>query len=550
MLRLARTAVRTGTRRLGTSSKPRARSSINSPGFGGTLLLGSACMSVGYMLSWYMNDKKANASSCGSSTLKLGEATAPQYGGAAEFESCFKELSQVLQPDQLSVDKNDLQQHTNCDYSTHTSATKLPQLVVYPNTTQEVSQVMQAANKYRIPVIPYSGGTSIEGGLISTKAHTIVVSLQNMDQIIQLNHDDMDIKVQPGVNWQYLNEYLKPYELMIGPDPGPGAMIGGMVGTSCSGTNAARYGTMKENAISLTVVLPDGTIIKTRNRPRKTSAGYNLTNLFVGSEGTLGIVTEITLRCHNKPQETVGVLSFPTIKNATDFVTRVVQKGLVLNAVELLDTNMMKVINEMGTTSRKWNEMPTLFIKISKNNASLKEEITKLSSENKVIKIEYAKDASECNNLWEARKIGFWSTIEYCKKTISPDVKVWTTDVAVPISKLSKVIEETLTDIKQNNIFTTVLGHVGDGNFHAILIYEPNQRELVSNLSERCVLRAIENDGTCTGEHGIGIGKRKYLIEELGQDTVDLMRQIKTSIDPNKIMNPDKIFKIDPNDNY
>ncbi|CEP21968.1 DLD4 [Cyberlindnera jadinii] len=486
------------------------------------------------------------------SVTRLSDMDELSYAKWEDRKLAYHKIKSLLREDQWSTDKTELEHCSSNDYSTHQSD-KLPQLVVFPESTEQVSDILKICHSYKVPVVPVSGATSIEGNFNTTR-NGLVISLSLMDKIIQLNEQDMDCTLQPGVGWQDLNEYLKPRGLLFGPDPGPGAQIGGMCGTSCSGTNAAKYGTMKDNVISLTVVLPDGTVVKTRKRPRKSSAGYNLTGLFVGSEGTLGIVTEITVKLHHLPRfETVGVVSFARLIDATNMVTRLIQHGVSFNAVELLDENMIDVINKSGQCNRSWPVNHTLFMKIGgSSQAQLQHQLELLQGigrENNALAFSCAKDSSEAEELWQARKVGFWSTIQHGKSLLGENAKVWTTDVAVPISKLSCVIEETMEDINSKGIFTTILGHVGDGNFHCILVYKPEDQGVVSGISERVVQRALDNEGTCTGEHGIGLGKRKYLQLELGEDTVALMRQIKLSVDPHGIMNPDKVFSTDPEDN-
>ncbi|CDR36701.1 CYFA0S01e03664g1_1 [Cyberlindnera fabianii] len=520
-------------------------------------LYSASALTVGTVVGYYYGhyeEKPLPYAFPESSTTSINDLNSPVYADGASTLMAFKKIKALLDTDQYSQEQSELESHSSNDYSTHSPEKhQKPRLVVYPTSTEQVSEILKIANEYSVPVVPMSGGTSIEGNFISTR-QGIVLSLSGMDSIISFNKSDLDVCVQPAVGWQDLNEYLAPHGYMIGPDPGPGANIGGMVGTSCSGTNAARYGTMKDNVVNLTVVLADGTIVKTKNRPRKSSAGYNLTNLIIGSEGTLGIVTEITVKLHLKPKyERVSVVSFPRILDAANTVTELIQNGIQVNAVELLDENMIHVINDSGQCKRVWTETPTLFIKLGGNDEKilhhLINKVEGISSTNNSLSFQFARDDTESEELWQARKIGFWSSIEYAKKHVSPDVKVWTTDVAVPISKMSDVIEETIAEIKQSNVFFTVLGHVGDGNFHAILIYTPEQYAIVKSLSSNLVRRALANDGTCTGEHGVGIVKRKYLEEELGTTGVDLMRKIKLAVDPKRILNPDKIFKIDPNDN-
>ena len=311
-------------------------------------------------------------------------------------------------------------------------------------------------------------------------------------------------------------------------------MIGGMVGTGASGTNAYRYGTMRDWVVSLTVVLADGTIIKTRQRPRKSSAGYDLTRTFIGSEGTLGIVTEAVLKVTAKPlNPRVAVCTFPSIRSAADCVFRVVRAGIPLAAVELLDDVQMRCINDSGSTSKSWTEAPTLFFKFSgASPAAVKDSISAVRAAAKAEgskSFEFARNEEEADELWAARKEALWSVM--AKKRDGD--RVWTTDVAVPLSALPTIIEETQADIQRTGLLASIVGHVGDGNFHAIILYnEKEEREKADGLVHRMVKRAIELEGTATGEHGVGLVKRDYLDHELGVDTVDAMRAIKKALDP------------------
>ena len=324
---------------------------------------------------------------------------------------------------------------------------------------------MKVCHERQIPVTPYSGGTSLEGHFAITKGG-ICIDFGRMDQILKLHAEDLDVVVQPAVGWETLNEELAKSNLFFPPDPGPGAMIGGMVGTGCSGTNASRYGTMKDWVLSLTVVLADGTVIKTRQRPRKSSAGYDLTRMFVGSEGTLGLVTEATLKVTVKPQaESVAVCAFPSIRDAANCVFKVVGAGVPIAAIEILDDVQMACINDAGTTSKRWKEAPTLFFKFSGTPASVKEQIAQvqtLAKKSGSQSFEFAKNEQERTELWSARKEALWSVMARMKK----DDSVWTTDVAVPISKLPEIIDVTKKDIKESGLTGSIVGHVGDGNFH------------------------------------------------------------------------------------
>jgi len=341
--------------------------------------------------------------------------------------------------------------------------------VVFPATTDEVSKIMKICHRRRIPVTGYSGGTSLEGHFAATRGG-ICIDFGRMGKILQLHREDMDVVVQPAVGWQKLNEELEKDNLFFPPDPGPGAMIGGMVGTGCSGTNAYRYGTMREWVLSLTVVMADGTIIKTRQRPRKSSAGYDLTKVFIGSEGTLGLVTEATLKLTTKPNSTsVAVCSFGTIKQAADCVAKVVSEGVPIAAVEILDDVQMKVINGSGMTNKSWNEAPTLFFKFAGTPTAVKEQIgivQKLAKGTGSKTFEFAKNSKEQTELWSARKDALWSVMAMRE---DEGDHVWTGDVAVPISRLPDIINETKDDLKKSGMFATIVGHVGDGNFHSKL---------------------------------------------------------------------------------
>ncbi|KAH3902632.1 D-lactate dehydrogenase SCDLUD_000213 [Saccharomycodes ludwigii] len=507
-----------------------------------------------YFLGLFDDDDDANYQS----VMPLDELSPPKYCDDPNEETeVIARLKAVLgeNPDNFSISPEEIDSHSDTYFTSH-HATKeqRPQIILYPHNTEQVSQILQICNNYSVPVVPFSGGTSLEGHFVSTRGkRTVVLDFSRyMNNILELHQKDLDVVVEAGVPWEDLNSYLNDHGLLFGCDPGPGAEIGGCIANSCSGTNANRYGTMKENVVNLTVVLADGSIIKTRQRPRKSSAGYNLTGLFIGSEGTLGVVTEATIKCHVMPKhETVAVIPFPSIALAADCVSTIVGEGLQLNAMELLDDKMMKVINQTGSTSRTWLEQPTLFFKVGgQDDDDIKKQVSmleKIASANKAIKFEFAKNDDEKLELWEARKVALWSTLDAGKK-LNPKVNLWTTDVAVPISKFASVIDETKKEMESSGLISTIVGHAGDGNFHAFICYDETQKPIAEKLVDNMVKRAIDNEGTCTGEHGIGLGKRQYLLEELGDAPVNLMRQIKLSLDPQRILNPDKIFKIDPND--
>ncbi|EGG05342.1 uncharacterized protein MELLADRAFT_88016 [Melampsora larici-populina 98AG31] len=432
--------------------------------------------------------------------------------------------------------------------------------------------VLQTASRYHIPLIPYSGGTSLEGHFNppSSDLHTnqsknqfesieeelkpgysfTVDFSKHMNQIITLNESDMDVVVQPGISYDQLNEQLKTRcassKLFFPVDPGPGAQIGGMVGTGCSGTNAVKYGTMRENVINLTAVLPNGQVIKTRQRAKKSAAGPDLTKLFIGSEGTLGLITEVTLKLQPILPTSVGVSHFENVESATESVLEILKNGVSLACVELLDDVMMKAIN-VNMVGKKWDEKPSLFLKFSGTHEQIKadKELTaKIIKSHGGSKIKLATSDSEALEIWESRKMALWSSIDYV-----PGSKAWTTDVCVPISNLPKLISKTKQDLIQNGLISTIVGHVGDGNFHCIILFKNHDEFLKTKESvERMVRLAQELDGTCTGEHGVGIGKKWALERELGKGTVDLLRSIKQLLDPKNILNPGKLIPDPKND--
>ncbi|KAI1455862.1 hypothetical protein F4805DRAFT_434437 [Annulohypoxylon moriforme] len=479
------------------------------------------------------------------STLPLALIRDPKYqNDKANLEAAWADFAAILGKENVSTVEDDLHTHANSDWSSYRNEeSQKPFMVVYPSSTDEVSAIMKVCHTRRIPVVGYSGGTSLEGHFTPTRGG-ICVDFRRMDKIIALHKEDLDVVVQPAVGWELLNEIIGKENLFFPPDPGPGAQIGGMIGTGCSGTNAYRYGTMREWVLSLTVVLADGTVIKTRQRPRKSSAGYDLTKLFIGSEGTLGLVTEATLKLTTKPASTsVAVCGFGTIRQAADCVAKVVGQGVPVAAVEILDEEQMKCINQAGMTSKQWKEVPTLFFKFSGTDRGVKEQIQivqEMARQTGSKSFEFARSEQEKSELWSARKEALWSTMAVAK----PGERVWTGDVAVPMSRLPLLIEETKDDMKKSGMYGTIVGHVGDGNFHIILLSNDEQRHAAEELVHRMVKRAVELEGTVTGEHGVGLVKRDYLPHELGESTVDTMRKIKQALDPLCLLNADKVVRV------
>ena len=385
----------------------------------------------------------------------------------SNLQAAWADFVEILGKENVSTENGDLEMHSGSDWSSYTlKENEKPFLVLYPSTTEEVSRIMKVCHQRVIPVTPYSGGTSLEGHFAPTRGG-ICIDFRRMDRILEVHEKDLDVVVQPALGWEDLNEQLSANGLFFPPDPGPGAMIGGMVGTGCSGTNAYRYGTMREWVLSLTVVLADGTVIKTKQRPRKSSAGYDLTRLFIGSEGTLGLVTEATLKLTVNPKsQSVAVASFPTIHSAAECVTRVVEEGIPVAGVEILDDVQMKCINDSQATSRRWKESPTLFFKFTGTPVGVKEQISmvqKIVSGAAGRSFEFARGEEEMQELWSARKQALWSVMSMRR---GPEDHVWTTDVAVPMSKLPDIVETTKQDMTKSGLLAGICGHVGDGNFH------------------------------------------------------------------------------------
>lgn len=403
------------------------------------------------------------------STAPLASTTPPSHNTApTNLEAAWTDFRDIVGEENITTEPSELASHSGSEWSSHPSLPgDRPFCVVRPASTEDVSEIMKICHRRRIPVTAYSGGTSLEGHFAATRGG-ICIDFSRMDKILKLHKDDLDVVVQPAVGWESLNEELADQGLFFPPDPGPGAMIGGMVGTGCSGTNAYRYGTMKEWVLGLTVVLADGTIVKTKQRPRKSSAGYDLTRVFVGSEGTLGLVTEATLKVTVKPQNTsVAVCTFGTVREAANAVFKVVGEGVPIAAIELLDDVQMRCINDAGQTSRSWKEAPTLFFKFSGTPAGVKEQISivqRLAKGSGSRSFEFAKTKDEADELWSARKEALWSVM--AKRKADGD-HVWTTDVAVPISRLPDIVEETKDAVSKSGLTGAIVGHVGDGNFHS-----------------------------------------------------------------------------------
>ncbi|KAJ5547881.1 hypothetical protein N7513_005115 [Penicillium frequentans] len=445
-----------------------------------------------------------------------------------------RKIQKALGEDRVSIEQDDIESHGYSEWSTSNS-TGRPVAIVTPRSTEEVSAIVKICTEHRTPMIPFGAGSSVEGNF-SSPFSGICIDLSEMNQILAFHEEDMNITVQAGVRWTDMNEKIKSANLFMPMDPSPTAYVGGMIATNCSGTNAMKYGTMKDWVVNLTVVLPNGTVIKTKRRPRKSSAGYNLNALFTGSEGTLGIITEATLKLAILPDETsIGVATFPTVKDATAAASKLIRAGVPLAALEFMDEVQMSVINQNGGAGgRKWTEKPTLFLKFTGTKDSMNEAIRqtqKLIPGYTSDRLIFASTASERESLWAARKEALWALL-----AVRPEnTEIWSTDVAVPLSRLAEIVDLSKKESGNLGLFSTVLGHVGDGNFHQAVMYnpkDPEQYQAVKACVSRMMRRALEMEGTISGEHGIGIGKKDYLKEELGDSTIQLMRALKRSVDP------------------
>ncbi|KAL6507799.1 hypothetical protein OROGR_023994 [Orobanche gracilis] len=539
----------------------------------------------------------------------------------------------------MSVDNEERYFHGKPQHSFH-RAVNIPDIIVHPMCEEEVSKIVAFCNEHKVPVVPYGGATSIEGHTLSPSGG-VCIDMTLMNRVKSLNVRDMDVVVEPGIGWMELNEYLEPYGLFFPLDPGPGATIGGMCATRCSGSLAVRYGTMRENVINLKVVLPNGDVVKTGSRARKSAAGYDLTRLVIGSEGTLGVITEVTLRLQKIPQHSVvfpcyvAICNFPTIKDAADVAIATMLSGIQVSRVELLDEVQVRAINIAN--GKNLPEAPILMFEFIGTEAYLREQtliVQKIDSEHNGTDFVFAEDPEAKNELWKVenppdtrqvenppdtrqvenppdmrhvenppdtrqvenpphtrqvenpphtrqvenppdtrqvenspdtrqvensvemriRKEALWACF-----AMEPNSEAMITDVCVPLSRLAELISISKQELDSSSLVCTVIAHAGDGNFHTVILFDPNddeKRKEAERLNHFMVHAALdmesgllilfdtlgERAGTCTGEHGVGTGKMKYLEKELGMEALKTMKKIKAALDPNDIMNPGKLI--------
>lgn len=434
-----------------------------------------------------------------------------------------------------------VRQHHAQDESFHSAA--LPDAVAFPKSTSEVSEIMRICLRHHMPIIPFGAGSALEGGVNACQGG-LSLDMSRMNKILSVSVADMDCTVQAGVTRKQLNLHVRDLGVFFPVDPGADASLGGMAATRASGTNAVRYGTMKDAVLSLTVVMADGQIVKTSARARKSSAGYDLTRLFVGSEGTLGIICEVVLRLQPIPAViAAGVCHFPSVVAAVDGMIATLQIGVTPARIELLDAASIRAVNHYSNTH--FGEQPHLFIELHGSEAAVAEQIELLTeqvAEQGGSAVEWAQDSESRSALWQARH-----DLAYAVKAQREGSRILSTDVCVPLSRLSECIEQTQADIDTLPLTMPLLGHVGDGNFHVVVAVHPDDPEEMAQLEafhQRLIRRAIAMQGTCTGEHGIGLGKRAFLQEELPA-AVTVMARIKRALDPDNLLNPGKVICLD-----
>lgn len=419
-----------------------------------------------------------------------------------------------------------------------------PDAVVFPLSTNEVSQLAKLCFEHGVPIVPFGAGTSFEGHVAACHGG-ICIDFSEMNQILDVHAQDMDVVVQPGVRRKQLNQHLRDTGLFFPIDPGADATIGGMTATRASGTAAVKYGTMKDVVLALEIVMADGRIVNTAQRARKSAAGYDLTRLFVGSEGTLGIITAITVKLFGIPEAiSAAVAPFPTIEDAVNCVIATVQMGVPMARIELLDALSMKSVNLYSKLD--YAETPTLFLEFEGSSATIAEQaktFQAIAEDFSILGFEQATKPEDRNRLWTARHDAYFAGL-----ALKPGCQAFTTDVCVPLSHLAECITRTHATLEDSPILGTILGHVGDGNYHTLLMFDPDNSEEVieaERINAQIVNHALSFEGTCTGEHGIGYGKAKYLSQELGDGAVSVMSAIKAALDPTNIMNPGKIIPVE-----
>ena len=449
----------------------------------------------------------------------------------------LQELTQLL-GERVTISSASCMRHGQ-DESYH--APFPPDAVAYPTSNEEVAAIVKICSSHRVPMVPYGVGTSLEGNIAALQGG-VCIDMGRMNRVLEVNAEDMDVRVEAGITRKQLHSHIRDTGLFFPVDPGADATIGGMTATRASGTTAVRYGTMRENVLGLTVVLADGSVVRTGTRARKSAAGYDLTRLFVGSEGTLGVITEIALRLHPVPQATTSaVCPFATLEGAVNAVMLTIQSGIPVARIELLDEVQMQGVNRYSKLN--YPVQPTLFFEFHGTEAGAAEQaqmVGEIAREHGGLEFQWASKPEDRSRLWQARH----DTL-YAGMSLRPESRALVTDVCVPISRLAECVLETRRDIDTSGFIVPIVGHVGDGNFHLLILVDPNNAaeiERAMALNTRLVNRALGMGGTCTGEHGVGYGKIEFVEQEHGAG-VAVMRRIKTAMDPLNLMNPGKIIR-------
>ncbi len=449
----------------------------------------------------------------------------------------YQELQKLLSPERVTKNETLREQHSK-DESYHTPS--LPDMVVYPESEKEVSDIVALSAKHKTAVVPFGLGSSLEGNMIPYD-HGIMIDFSRMNKVIEVRERDFLVKVQPGVTRTQLNKELKKYGLFFPVDPGADATLGGMAATNASGTTSVKYGIMRDQVRDLEVVLADGMMIHTGSLAAKSSSGYHLNGLFVGSEGTLGCITELTLKVYGIPEHTMAArAAFASVDHAVEAVVAVLQAGIPIARVELVDEQSMKQINLYSDTD--YEEVPTLFMEFHGNEAGLKQDVAfmkEIVTDYQCKGIEFETDTAARNRLWEARHNTAYAFIHGY-----PGKKQMVTDVCLPISHLAGAIKDAREAVANSGLTGGIVGHVGDGNYHILLmidVHNPEDIAAADKVNERIVDYALTRGGTCTGEHGVGVGKRKYQEKEHGA-ALDVMRRIKQALDPEELLNPGKVI--------
>ncbi|CAN8298439.1 unnamed protein product [Cochlearia groenlandica] len=512
--------------------------------------------------------ESSSTSGLDSGDITIGGKDSTELVVKGEYKEVPKELITYLKTilqDNLTTDYDERYFHGKPHNSFH-KAVNIPDVVVFPRSEEEVSKILKSCNEYKVPIVPYGGATSIEGHTLAPKGG-VCIDMSLMKRVKALHVEDMDVVVEPGIGWLELNEHLEQYGLFFPLDPGPGATIGGMCATRCSGSLAVRYGTMRDNVISLKVclfsstdscliiqfyffiklcssqvVLPNGDVVKTASRARKSAAGYDLTRLIIGSEGTLGVITEVTLRLQKIPEHSVvAVCNFPTVKDAADVAIATMMSGIQVSRVELLDEVQIRALNMAN--GKNLSEVPTLMFEFIGTEAYAREQtriVQQIASKHNGSDFVFAEEPEAKKELWKIRKEALWACY-----AMAPGHEAMITDVCVPLSHLAELISTSKKELDASQLLCTVIAHAGDGNFHTCIMFDPSneeERKEAERLNHLMVHSALSMDGTCTGEHGVGTGKMKYLEKELGIEALQTMKRIKKALDPNDIMNPGKLI--------